>query len=85
MHVNSSRRKLSLAFAGLVCRAAALGAQSPAPSSQVIRRSIDLVTSDVIVRDAKGTFIPDLNKSDFEVSLLDRLLIDSDMRFRRGN
>src|ERR1051325_1741836 len=77
MHGNSSRRKLSLAFAAFVCGAGALTtAQAAAPgqkpstpqsSSQVIRRSIDLVTTDVIVRDDKGTFIPDLNKSDFEV------------------
>jgi len=34
---------------------------------QVIRRSVDLVTTDVIVRDPKGEFISDLGKKDFEV------------------
>ena len=77
MTSSSSWRKLSLAFV-FACGAVALtGAQTPAPahqppstpqpSGQVIRRSVDLVTTDVIVRDDKGTFIPDLNKSDFEV------------------
>ena len=79
MTSTSSRRKLSLALGVFVCGAVALiGAQTPQspqaqpatgaqPPSQVIRRSIDLVTTDVIVRDDKGTFIPDLKKSDFDV------------------
>jgi VWFA-related protein len=72
----SSRRKLSLA-AFLFGAVALTSAQAPvAPqqppttpqrSSQVIRRSVDLVTTDVIVRDSKGSFVPDLNKNDFEV------------------
>jgi VWFA-related protein len=33
----------------------------------VIRRSVDLVSTDVIVRDNKGQFIADLKKGDFEV------------------
>jgi len=33
----------------------------------VIRRSIDLVTTDIIVRDNSGQFIADLKKDDFEV------------------
>jgi len=41
-----------------------------APSAQqreVIRRSVDLVTSDVIVRDPSGQFVATLGKGDFEV------------------
>jgi hypothetical protein len=78
MRLDSTWRKLSLAVGLLAFGAVALpSAQAPAPaqqpprapqsSSQVIRRSVDLVTSDVIVRDDKGAFVPDLNKSDFEV------------------
>ncbi|HTL42761.1 MAG TPA: VWA domain-containing protein [Vicinamibacterales bacterium] len=76
MRLDSTWRKLSLAVGLLACGAVALpSAQAPAQqppgaplsSSQVIRRSVDLVTSDVIVRDDKGAFVPDLNKSDFEV------------------
>jgi VWFA-related protein len=33
----------------------------------VIRRSIDLVSQDVIVRDEKGVFLPNLSRDDFEV------------------
>jgi len=40
---------------------------APQTSNQIIRRSADLVTTDVIVRDDKGTFLPDLTKSDFDV------------------
>jgi VWFA-related protein len=39
----------------------------PIQQGGVIRRSVDLVSTDVIVRDNKGQFIADLNKSDFEV------------------
>lgn len=39
------------------------GQQNP----EVIRRSVNLVTTDVIVRDPKGVFVPDLAKKDFEV------------------
>jgi VWFA-related protein len=34
---------------------------------EVIRRSVDLVTSDVIVRDDQGQFVPTLGKVDFDV------------------
>jgi VWFA-related protein len=34
---------------------------------QVIRRSVDLVTTDVVVRDSKGEFLSDLAKKDFDV------------------
>src|SRR5512138_1017302 len=39
----------------------------PPPQGGVIRRSFDIVSTDVIVRDNKGQFIADLNKGDFEV------------------
>src|SRR5688572_30484855 len=44
-------------------------AQPPARGDQrdVIRRSFDIVTTDVIVRDNNGVFLPDLKKSEFEV------------------
>ena len=40
---------------------------APQADRQVIRRSVDLVTTDVIVRDGDGQFVADLGKSDFEV------------------
>lgn len=40
-----------------------LGQQHP----EIIRRSVDLVTTSVIVRDPKGQFIPNLGKNDFQV------------------
>ena len=42
-------------------------AQPPTRSDQVIRRAIDLVTTDVVVRDNSGQFVADLKKEDFEV------------------
>jgi VWFA-related protein len=39
----------------------------PIQQGGVIRRSVDLVATDVIVRDNKGQFLADLTKSDFEV------------------
>jgi len=50
-----------------------LGAQAPsgAPPSQTdaptFRVQIDAVTTDVIVRDSNGQFVPDLSKDDFEL------------------
>lgn len=41
--------------------------QTPARSDQVIRTRVDLVTTDVIVRDNNGLFVADLKKDDFEV------------------
>lgn len=40
---------------------------APQVSREVIRRSVDLVTSDVIVRDNQGQFVSTLGKGDFEV------------------
>ena len=63
--------------AGLcVALAAGLSAQTPAapkpaaqPSSQkpTFKVQVDLVTNDVIVRDSKGQFVPDLKKEEFEI------------------
>ena len=36
-------------------------------ASQPFRISIDLVTNDIIVRDEKGNFVPDLKKDEFEI------------------
>jgi VWFA-related protein len=50
--------------------AQAPAAQAPAaqqPPRQVIRRSIDVITTDVIVRDNRGQFVADLKKDEFEV------------------
>jgi VWFA-related protein len=44
------------------------GILTPIPQSRdVIRRTVDLVTTDVIVRDPQGQFISTLGKGDFEV------------------
>jgi VWFA-related protein len=61
----------------LVALAAAVSAQQPAPArpaegvvvqeKPTFKVQVDLVTNDVIVRDDKGNFIPDLKKEDFEV------------------
>ena len=37
------------------------------PTRDVIRRSADLITSDVIVRNDGGQFVADLTKNDFDV------------------
>src|SRR4029079_8328968 len=44
-------------------------AQEPTRPSQgnVIRRSFDIISNDVIARDSKGQFIADLKKGDFEI------------------
>ncbi|HJR61620.1 MAG TPA: VWA domain-containing protein [Vicinamibacterales bacterium] len=42
-------------------------AQPQQPPRQVIRRQIDVITTDVIVRDNRGQFVADLNKDEFEV------------------
>src|SRR5215510_5739082 len=64
----------------LVVLAAGLSAQTPAqPPAQppasttatqqkpTFRVQVDLVTNDIVVRDEKGNFIPDLKKEEFEV------------------
>src|SRR5688572_18331605 len=42
--------------------------QEPQPQRPTIQRSIELVRSDVIVRDNQGRFVPDLKKDDFVVA-----------------
>ena len=42
-------------------------AQPPAQEREVIRRRLDLITTDVFVRDNRGQFVADLKKEDFEV------------------
>ncbi len=79
MHVTVSRRKLCVLL-GVCALTAAPSAQQPPASTapgqapqppvqrgDTIRRSVDLVTTDVIVRDNKGQFDPNLAKKDFEV------------------
>jgi VWFA-related protein len=62
----------------LVVLAAGLSAQTPAPPTQTpaaaaqeqkptFRVAVDLVTNDVVVRDEKGNFVPDLKKDEFEI------------------
>src|SRR5262249_6426157 len=56
----------------LMLLAAVLSAQAPSqppaqtPDNPTFRMRIDAVTTDVLVRDEKGNFIPDLKKADFE-------------------
>src|SRR5579871_219052 len=40
---------------------------APAQEKPTFRVQVDLVTNDVIVRDEKGNFVPDLKKEDFEI------------------
>jgi VWFA-related protein len=64
----------------LVVLAAGLSAQTPAqspaqppapasatPQKPTFRVQVDLVTNDIVVRDDKGNFIPDLKQDEFEV------------------
>ena len=56
--------------ATLVALTAGLSAQTPAqkPADRpTFKVQVDLVTNDIIVRDEKGNFIPDLKKEDFEI------------------
>src|SRR5215470_730032 len=58
----------------LVVLAAALSAQAPAtpPAAQeqqkpTFRLQVDLVTNDIVVRDEKGNFVPDLKQDEIEI------------------
>jgi VWFA-related protein len=60
----------------LLIGAVALSAQTPAPRPGVqiavqdkptFSVQVDLVTTDVIAKDARGNFVPDLTKNDFEI------------------
>jgi VWFA-related protein len=66
-------------LAALLLAGATLGAQAPAPQPPApqpaeeeaqrptFRMNIDLITTDVIVRDGNGQFVADLTKEEFEV------------------
>ena len=59
---------LSGVLTGAQTPPAAPPGQTPAqPPREVIRRQIDVVTTDVIVRDNRGQFVADLKKEEFEV------------------
>src|SRR6476659_6848429 len=61
----------------LVVLAAGLSAQAPPPAAPAntataqekptFRVQVDLVSNDIIVRDDKGNFVPDLKQNEFEV------------------
>jgi VWFA-related protein len=60
----------------LVALTAGLSAQTPAPAQPAnspqqekptFRVQVDLVTNDVVVRDDKGNFVPDLKRDEFEI------------------
>ena len=42
-------------------------AQAPTPPNPTFRVRVDLVTNDIVVRDEKGNFVPDLRPEDIEV------------------
>ena len=42
-------------------------ANAPQPERPTFKVQVDLVTNDIIVRDDKGNFIPDLKKDEFEI------------------
>ena len=65
-------------FAGAVCALMGVEGRAQDPETQtdtssqdddatVFRSGITLVTTDVIVRDSEGVFVPDLNQNDFRV------------------
>jgi VWFA-related protein len=64
-----------LTACGLIAGSVALAAQAPPPGAQqpsaqgqvTFRASVDLVTTDVIVRDGRGQFVADLKLGDFTV------------------
>jgi len=77
MHVNTLRRTLWPCALAMAClTGAAVRAQDPPQKpqppakpdpQQVIRTGVELITTDVIVRDSRGQFIADLKKDEFEV------------------
>lgn len=73
MNIRFSRgaaRAAAAAFASIatVTLAANAGGQDPQSQRPTIQRSIELVRSDVIVRDNQGRFVPDLKKEEFVVA-----------------
>jgi VWFA-related protein len=66
--VCSSALVAALATVALTAQTTGQPAPQPAPGEQpVFRARVDLVTSDVIVRDGNGQFISDLKESEFEI------------------
>jgi VWFA-related protein len=65
MHVRASAALLACAVSATLLGQASPSAQDQQPT---IRRSIELVRSDVIVRDRDGRFVPDLKKEEFIIS-----------------
>ena len=53
--------------AGLSAQAPNPARQAPAPSQPTFRVQIEAVSQDVVVKDDKGVFIPDLRQDDFEI------------------
>ena len=79
-HLGIGRKLYLAALAAAVITGVPAGAQAPAqqqqppaspqqqqPPREVIRRQIDVITTDVIVRDNRGQFVADLKKDEFEV------------------
>lgn len=66
MHVRASAALVGVAVSAAILAQAAPSAQEP--QQPTIRRSIELVRSDVIVRDREGRFVPDLKKEEFVIS-----------------
>jgi VWFA-related protein len=66
---NTAKFFSAAAFALLLAAALQAAGQAPQPAAQqpTFRASVDLVTTDVIVRDSKDQFISDLKPSEFEV------------------
>jgi VWFA-related protein len=66
IHV-TTRRLLSRAALGALLALAGGAGEAQEPRRPVFTSRVDLVISDVVVRDDKGQFISDLKKNDFEV------------------
>src|SRR5436190_10059524 len=66
---------LMVLVAGLSAQTAQKPTQTPAqttpapaqPEKPTFRVQVDLVTNDIVVRDEKGNFVPDLKKDEFEI------------------
>jgi VWFA-related protein len=76
MHANTVSRMLCLCALSLLAGPSVVAQKptvqpTPPPSGsdpqQVIRTGVELITTDVIVRDGRGQFIADLKKDEFEV------------------
>src|SRR5580692_7856131 len=53
--------------AGLSAQAPAPPRQAPPPGQPTFRVQIEAVTQDVVVKDDKGVFVPDMKQDDFEI------------------